>query len=568
MLLMFTRPSLCQITCLSNAHQKLLPLLVGIAVSGVASDVMAQPATRSIYQAGSIEYGRILLPTDLPSTIFTYFEDVNRDGHTDLVITGFTPVDQPRQGARPGSIMLNNGDNTFRSATGDRPQSEWVREVLVEDFDSDGIDDLFLADHGWDTHPFPGFQNQLMLGTGTGFVDASSRLPVLEDFTHNAAAGDINGDGHIDILVTNNPLGSASERNYFLMNQGDATFVLDRTRMPASLLASNVPGTWAVELADLDMDGHVDLIVGRVENEGSAPSRVYWNAGDGNFASAQETLLPAMSRFVPSGLYAVIEAMAFDLNADGVRDIQLSAYNSSYKGLGTQFLYNMGNRQFVDRTSVCIGGDTQDPSPERETPYFLRLHDINGDGFPELSFDNSRDSLTQSTVFLENSAGGKWRAITRGALSADSEALKLIQGSHAIKGLNQTGYADVFVFDNNGTKTLGMNYLPITHQPQVTVANRFDECSNQVRSLVAANEFGDLDVRFKLIQSEPTIRIQIIPETLSDVTQLPAKSASFNSATGILTMPELHVDDAVAYRNLQFRLIDGDLLIFELVALD
>lgn len=564
----FSGFSLSQSTRLMSARAVPLSCLFLVAAAGIAFDASAQQATRSTYDVGPVNFGRMLVPTDLPETIFTYYEDVNRDGHTDLIITGFTPVDKPRQGARLGSILLNNGDNTFKAATGDRPRSEWVREVLVADFNSDGIDDLFLADHGWDTAPFPGFQNQLMLGTGTGFVDATDRLPVLEDFTHNAAVGDINGDGHIDILVTNNPLGNAAERNYFLMNQGNANFVLNRTHLPATLLSADRADTWGVEMADLDMDGNIDLIVGRVENEGTLPSRIYWNPGDGNFSNAPMTLLPAMSRFVPSGLYAVIEVMAFDMNADGLRDIQFSAYDHTYKGMGTQFLYNAGNRQFVDRTQVCIGGDTQDPSPERETPYALRLHDINGDGFPELVFENARDSSARTTLFLESTAGGKWRAITRGGITSDSETLARLKGAHAIKGSNQTGLAETFVFNNNGIRTLGMNYLPITHQPQAPVANRFDECSNTVRSMVAANEFGDLDVTFKLIQSEPTIRIQIQPETLRGVSPLPAKSASFNSASGMLVMPELHVDDAVAYRNLQFRLVDGDLLIFELVGLD
>jgi hypothetical protein len=41
-----------------------------------------------------------------------------------------------------------------------------------------------------------------------------------------------------------------------------------------------------------------------------------------------------------------------------------------------------------------------------------------------------------------------------------------------------------------------------------------------------------------------------------------------NSATGMLFVPELYVDDSVAYRGLQFKLVDGDQLMFELVEIE
>ncbi|MDO9476943.1 MAG: VCBS repeat-containing protein, partial [Pseudohongiella sp.] len=274
------------------------------------------------------------MPTDLPQDVFRYFEDVNGDGYTDIVVTAFSPISAPRKGGRPGIILLNNGDNTFTPATGDRPHSEWVRELLIEDFNGDGIPDIFLADHGWDAHPFPGYQNQLLLGTGKGFTDATNLLPKLDDFTHNAAAGDIDGDGRIDILVTNNALGEVAEQNYFLMNKGSAGFELDRSRLPPSLLSISAPTTWAVNIKDLDGDGHPDLLVGRVENTGTLPSRVYWNPGNGDYSKSDVTLLPDMSRFVANGEYAVIEATTFDVNSDGVPDIQFSAYNRNFRGLG------------------------------------------------------------------------------------------------------------------------------------------------------------------------------------------------------------------------------------------
>ncbi|MDP2128877.1 MAG: VCBS repeat-containing protein [Pseudohongiella sp.] len=542
-----------------------LPVLLHSHIA--ASQTGAAPQ-RSAYTAGPVSFSHFSMPTDMAPDIFRYFEDVNGDGFTDIVATVYSPISAPRKGGRPGMILLNNGNNTFTPATGDKPNSEWVREILVEDFNGDGIADMFLADHGWDAPPFPGFQNQLLLGTGSGFRDATNLLPTLHDFTHNAAAGDIDGDGRIDILVTNNALGDASKQNYFLMNKGAAGFEMDRTRMPASLLSLTTPTTWAVQIKDLDDDKFPDLIVGRVENTGTIPSRVYWNPGNGDFSKAQVTLLPDMSRFVANGEYAVIEATTFDVNNDGAVDIQFTAYDRNFRGLAMQFLYSegRGTRRFADRTDSCLSGPTQDTNPVRDTPYFLRLHDINRDGHPEVVAVDNRDPSANSTLFFESAGNGKLRAVSRAQLSSNPEVVdRLRWANSALSGRNQFGFAEVFVYNNNGVNTLAMNYIPISTNNLPAVANRFDLCSNQLTSNVAAGEFGNIELGFNLLQMAPTVRIQAIESTLKPLTALPEKASTFNSGSGIFRIPELHVDDTIEYRGLQFLLIDGNQLIFELV---
>ena len=44
--------------------------------------------------------------------------------------------------------------------------------------------------------------------------------------------------------------------------------------------------------------------------------------------------------------------------------------------------------------------------------------------------------------------------------------------------------------------------------------------------------------------------------------------ASFDPATGKLLIPELVLDDEVAYTNVEFTLIDGDQLLFQLTGSD
>jgi hypothetical protein len=545
---------------------KLLSTLLTTMAFASAAD--AQTAQRSTYAAGSVSFGHFIMNSDVGDDRFVYFEDVNGDGFTDIVVTGFSPTSRPAAGAQPGQILLNNGDNTFRVATGDRPQNEWAREVLVADFNNDGIPDIFIADHGWDAHPFPGFRNQLLLGTGEGFIDATDRLPGLSDFTHNAAVGDINGNGFVDILVTNPPQGNASKAPYFLINRGNAQFDLDRSRLPASFIrVDNSEFAWAVELADLDGDGHTDMIIGRKQGMTTLPSRIYWNPGNGDFSNAAVTHLPDMKRFVSGDKYEIIEIKAYDVNQNGRLDLLMSAYNSSFRGTGIQLLSNAGSSQFVDSTDVCLSGITQDPDNARDTPYHLRQVDVNFDGVPDIVAIKNNDPSAKTTLLFEGS-GGRLRAITRENMGGDSNARDRLHFGEPIVGDGVFGYAEVFTLVENGQRKLGLNYLPVTSTPNAPVANRFDVCSNLMLSSVDAGDLGRIQLNFSLLRMEPTVQIQVLESSIKDITSLPAKFATFNPASGLLHVPELVVDDTIEYRGLQFQLIDGDRLIFELVGSD
>ena len=528
----------------------------------------AQTAQRSTYSAGNTVFSHFIMNTDMTDDRFVYFEDVNGDGFTDIVVTGYTPVSRPAQGAQPGQILLNNGDNTFRAATGDKPQTEWAREVLVADFNNDSVPDIFIADHGWDADPFPGFRNQLLLGTGEGFTDATDRLPGLSDFSHNAAVGDVNGDGFIDILVTNPPQGNAERGPYFLINKGNAQFELDRTRLPSNITqANNNEFAWAVELADLDGDGHTDMIFGRKQGMTTLPTRIYWNPGSGNFANAAVTNLPDMQRFVSGDKYEIIEIKAYDVNGNGRRDLILSAYNASFRGTAMQLLTNNGNRQFSDSTDVCLSGLDQDPDNARNTPYFLRQADINFDGVPDMLAMSNNDPSGQTTLFFEG-GNTRLRAIPRDSLGGNAETAQRLRYGQPIVGNGVLGYAEVFTLLDNGQRKLGLNYVPVTSSPITPVASRFDVCSNLLTAMVDAADFGQIQLSFRLLSMAPSVRIQVLPESIKGLSSLPAAHASFDPSTGLLRVPELVLDDAIAYRGMVFQLIDGDQLIFELVATD
>ncbi len=316
------------------------------------------------------------------AVFFPFAADFDSDGDDDVLLaaTSHHTVASPRSGV----ILINRGNYTFEVAAGDRPRGVDQREVLMADFDGDEKSDFFIADHGYDRDPWPGWHNQLLLRSADGYVDATDRLP--DDptgFTHNAAVGDIDGDGDTDILVANHG-GDWIPGPYFLLNDGKANFVADRSRMPDSLEADDgwIRWPWAVQLADLDGDGHLDLLAGSsglVDGDVvGSESFVFWGSPAGEYRDDARTVLAAPRLVTADDVMAVISTQVDDLNGDGRADILLGSYDSSFLGRSVQLLVNSGDRRFVDETINRLGPSAW--SAGEGAPVEHRLLDFNGDG--------------------------------------------------------------------------------------------------------------------------------------------------------------------------------------------
>ena len=361
-----------------------------------------------------------------------FVADFDGDSDDDVLISGaIYPSGStiPNIVPQRGVILLNNGDYTFSVANGDRPSGVHPREALLADFDGDGMKDFFIADHGYDAPPFPGWNNQLLLWTSEGYTDASDRLP--DDptgFTHNAAVGDVDGDGDIDILVANNG-GSSSQGPYFLLNDGAANFTPDRSRLPDVLETDDGHGgraPWAVEIADLDADGYADLISGApggMVNE----SFIYWGSADGEYHDGNATVLPTPGFFVAFGSALVISTATHDFNDDGLLDVLLGGYDDGRLGhkRGVQMLINSGNRRFSDETQRRLGDSawsfTENWQPEH------RFLDFNFDGNVDI-VPQDYSSEGSNVVAWLNDGTGHYVALKTTEFNNDSALIRLAWG--------------------------------------------------------------------------------------------------------------------------------------------
>jgi len=159
-----------------------------------------------------------------------------------------------------------------------------------------------------------------------GTFSVSSTFPPGGGLTTAAAPGDFDGDGDLDLVLSNGPdsthAGLPTDADTLLVNDGSGSFVADAA---FSAAAWNDPSTASqhVVAGDIDNDGDLDLFFSTSGPTPGVENRLLRN--DGGFAFTDVTA----TQLLPSPLTKSFEAAFLDVDADGYLDLLIAGSGSS-----------------------------------------------------------------------------------------------------------------------------------------------------------------------------------------------------------------------------------------------
>ncbi len=289
-------------------------------------------------------------------------------------------------------------------------EGNWKCDPVVADINADGHMDIAA-------HARLSDSPRVWLGTADGsWQDASDGL-VMEHTPCGGGLdfGDVNEDSQLDLVVADHCRGVFV---YLGDGAGNWELVVDglypELIVPANEDAALFTGAEDVTLADVDGDGHLDIVAGGADVGGGVS--VYW--GDGTGRNWERALLSLPIEGVVNRVLVAV------VNAVSVQDILASHHP------GPRVWYGAGR----DNVTPAFDGL---PSPTLLGLYHgLRVADVNEDGRPDLIVSNWVDG---PEVYLQGS-DGKWN-------KTPDVFPEMFGGSYsvAVADLDQDGHLDMVV---------------------------------------------------------------------------------------------------------------------------
>jgi hypothetical protein len=371
-----------------------------------------------------------------------YVADMNGDQHPDVVAIG------PNG---PTKLYLNNGTvDPFHgvSPTDINPGSTDASvSAAIGDVNADGHPDLVLVNTNHQG-------NRVILNNGTSqpFAGASVKNIGTENgYPSSAALVDANEDGRMDLIMIFTSIGSTSDPRggYLYLNNGTN----DPFNGVTPTLLVNDHGVEAVAVADLNGDGHQDILVASV---GTDSNVFLLHTGVKTHPYGAPVHFPISNAHSLCGAIAV-----YDINGDNKPDVAFGCYDtSSAKPLTSGAIYL--NNGTADPFSDALASDI----PWYEGARYTRsaqFADLAGDG--KLSLVEAEDLAYVLPMYLDS----------RPSLVDDRFAMSVNQSVEAdvlANDIDAGGSIDrssieLSVYPAHGVATINASKGTISYQPNV-----------------------------------------------------------------------------------------------------
>jgi hypothetical protein len=305
-------------------------------------------------------------------------------------------------------VLISNGNGTFKAAKA-YPVPAGVDDVALGDFNGDGKLDVAVTNSGTDD------MVSILPGSGSGTLKAAVVFGT--NFGPSGiAAADFNGDGKMDLVTADDggPFGVTIATISVLLSNGKDMFA---ARTDYSVGNESVTGAYSgIAAADLTGNGKPDLIV-PITFAYPYEISILMNKGNGTFK-------PFVSYPLPTGPIAVVTG---DFNNDHKTDIAVANGNGSGS---ITVLLNSGTGTFPTYAEYSTNGIS----------YGLAVGDFNKDG--NLDIVATNESQNTVSVLLGNGTG---TFPTVATYTTGSFPLGV-----AVGDFNGDGWPDIAVADSRG----------------------------------------------------------------------------------------------------------------------
>ncbi|MDP4114653.1 MAG: FG-GAP-like repeat-containing protein [Bacteroidota bacterium] len=291
-------------------------------------------------------------------------------------------------------LLINDGKGSFDDVSAEKNRGvgndERTNSVIFGDVDNDGDLDMFIANEE--------STNRLFLNDGTGHFSEITETAGLESQGGgtSAAFGDLDGDGRIDLCVTN---WNAENKIYKNVTQNGKVKFIDVSNLSTIADSKNDKNN-AVVFGDVNNDGLLDIFISRRKS----PNSLYINLGNFRFKDCANEMLGRDTLLTYGAVFA-------DFDNDGFLDLYIS-------NVGTNKLYkNIGGKKFIDVTNEYnaavsgygTGSAVGDIDNDGDIDIYTAVY-INGESTLLLNNINNRNFFTinvQGTISNRDAVGVK-----------------------------------------------------------------------------------------------------------------------------------------------------------------
>ncbi|AXC13623.1 putative aggregation factor core protein MAFp3, isoform C [Acidisarcina polymorpha] len=260
---------------------------------------------------------------------------------------------------------VNDGKGNFtsvQSLAGGLPSDLQYIQPIQADLNGDGLTDLAYATSTGDVLV------ALSKGDGTFGTPASIGIGTEACPVYYGAAGDINGDGKVDLVI---PYGSdaacgslsGGPSGYWVaLGNGDGTFAKPVFMQFGTEL-------YSLTLADINGDGKLDMLINDVPFVNGSGYQLSYAPGNGDGTFGQSSVIESS--------YVISNVATADINGDGKLDIVLSAEEVAGSDVTTGGIVTItgnGDGTFNLPSTVTMG----------DFFYGMQVADMNNDGIPDI----------------------------------------------------------------------------------------------------------------------------------------------------------------------------------------